>query len=287
METVIGLGKSGCLVAEQFAKYDQYKIYKIDVGLEGIKRTGYGDFPQDGIYSIPEQESAEAYEENCPDMEHFFKDVKGEVLFVVNGAEFISAASLRVLESLKKIKCSISILYIRPDMKYISEINQMNQRVTFNVLQEYTRSGVFERIFLIDMPTIEAFMEDVPLSEYHERIYGLVSSAFHMINVYGHIDSVSDTFFPPHEAARISTIGVSNSEDEVELFFPLDEMDEIRYYYAINKNTLQSDGKLLKKIKEQIERETHEETKASYGIYSTDYEQDYLYVLAYSLEIQK
>ena len=33
MDTIIGLGKSGCAIAVKFAEYPQYKIYKIDVGL--------------------------------------------------------------------------------------------------------------------------------------------------------------------------------------------------------------------------------------------------------------
>jgi len=279
METVIGLGETGCRIADQFADYEQYKIYKVGVGLKGLKKNG--------IYSLPEYNDPEKYEQECPSFKNFFKDVQGEILFVVNGAEYISGASLRILETLKSTKCKVNILYIRPDVGYIPEKNEMNERVVFNVLQEYARSGVFERIFLVDMSTIESFLDDVPLSEYHSKVYQLISSTLHMINVYSHIDSVSDTFSPPHEAARISTIGISNSEDEVKLFFPLDNADEIRYYYAINEDKLKSDGKLLKKIKEQIKEQTSEEIKASYGVYSTDYEQDYLYVLAHSLEIQK
>jgi len=279
MNNIVGLGKTGCSIADQFADYDQYKIYKIGVGLKGLKKNG--------VYTLPQYDDPEKYEEECPNFKNFFKHVEGEVLFVVNGAEFVSATSLRILESLKSLKCAVSLLCIRPDVRYIPEKNQMNERAVFNVLQEYARSGVFERIFLVDMLTIESFLEDLPLTEYYNTIYQLISSTLHMINIYNHIDSVSDTFSPPHEAARISTIGISNSENEVKLFFPLDEMDEIRYYYAINKDKLQSDGKLLKKIKEQIKEETDEKVRASYGVYSTDYEQDYLYVLAHSLEIQK
>jgi hypothetical protein len=279
METIIGLGKTGCYIADQFADYEQYKIYKVGTGLKGLKKNG--------IYSLPACDDPEKYEQKCPSFKNFLKNVEGEILFVVNGAEFISATSLRILKALKELKCEINVLYIRPDVDYIPEKNEMNERVVCNVLQEYARSGVLERIFLVDMLTVESLLDDLPLSEYYSKIYQLISSTLHMINVYSHIDSVSDTFSPPHEAARISTIGISNSEDEVKLFFPLDNADEIRYYYAINEDKLKSDGKLLKKIKEQIKEQTSEEVKASYGVYSTDYEQDYLYVLAHSLEIQK
>ena len=32
---IIGLGKAGCSIADQFTQYPQYEIYKIDVGLAG------------------------------------------------------------------------------------------------------------------------------------------------------------------------------------------------------------------------------------------------------------
>ena len=30
MKAVVGLGQAGCNIADQFAKYPQYRIYKID-----------------------------------------------------------------------------------------------------------------------------------------------------------------------------------------------------------------------------------------------------------------
>ena len=36
MDAVIGLGAAGCNIADQFAKHPQYKVYKIDVGLESL-----------------------------------------------------------------------------------------------------------------------------------------------------------------------------------------------------------------------------------------------------------
>ncbi len=35
---IIGLGNAGCAIADKFAQYPQYDIYKIDVGLKGYKK---------------------------------------------------------------------------------------------------------------------------------------------------------------------------------------------------------------------------------------------------------
>ena len=41
METIIGLGKTGCAIADHFALYEQYNIYKIGLGLKGLKKNGF------------------------------------------------------------------------------------------------------------------------------------------------------------------------------------------------------------------------------------------------------
>ena len=40
MDTIIGLGSAGCNIADRFSTYKQYEIYKIDVGLKGLKKNG-------------------------------------------------------------------------------------------------------------------------------------------------------------------------------------------------------------------------------------------------------
>ena len=44
MDTIIGLGKAGCSIADKFFQYPQYKIYNIDSNLENGSRC----------YSFPE-----------------------------------------------------------------------------------------------------------------------------------------------------------------------------------------------------------------------------------------
>ena len=288
MDTVIGLGEIGCNIADEFGKYKEYEVYKIGVGLEAIKRTEYGDFPQKNLYSLPRQEGPEEYEESCPSLKEFFKGVKGEVLFVVSASEDISAASLRILQSVRYYTDKISVLYIRPDLEFLPEKKRMNSKVVFNVLQEYTRSGVFERIYLIDYASLEEHFENIPAIGYYEYLDNMLVSAFHMINVYNHATPVMSTFSKPHDFARLSTIGVLDFKTgKRKMFFSLDEVKELRYYYAINKKKLESDGSLVKKIKDQVRDALDDEIqKASYGIYATKYDEEYVYLIGYSQEIQ-
>jgi len=273
METVIGLGNAGCNIADKFSKYSQYKIYKIDTDIE---------VDRDNVYKMPRQEDPEKYEENCPNMSNFFKDVQGEVLFVIGGAGAISAASLRVLETIKH--CDINILYIRPEVELLPAASVSHEWATFNILQEYTRSGVFKRIYLVSNPEIERHLGNVSIIGYHERLNEMIVSTMHMINVYNHINPVTSTLAPPRNINRISTIGIMDIDDgEKKLFFPLDETEEIMYYYAINKSKLEEEGDLFKKIREQVKSDL----KVGYGIFATDYVKNYVYVVSHTSEIQR
>jgi len=291
MDTIIGLGQAGCNIADEFRKHSQYKIYKIDASDDSDQNdwswasydleSEVSVFERSGVCNILRQPGAEEYEKNCPTL-NFLKDIKGEVLFIVGGAGDISGASLSILEQLKH--CSISILYIRPDINALNLIKSRQEWVTFNVLQEYTRSGIFKRIYLIDNLQIEKHLENVPVIGYYDKLNNMIVSLLHMINVYDHIGSVIDTFSNPPQGCRISTIGFYDSElHENKLFYLLDNVKEIRYYYAINKKKLETDSDILKKVREQAESDI----KTSYGIFSTDYEEDYVYTIAHTSEIQR
>ena len=104
------------------------------------------------------------------------------------------------------------------------------------------------------------------------------------VNVYNNNKSVVDNFTQPEEIARISTIGISNLENEKKLFFLLDNIKEMKYYYAISRNKLETDGSLMKKITENIKMEN--DLKVSYGIFATDYPDDYVYCIVNSSFIQ-
>ena len=275
METIIGLGKGGCAIADRFTQYPQYEVYKMDVGLKRSPRT----------YGLKEAASPEEQEETLGSLKRFFKGVAGDVLFIVGGSGIASGASLRILEQIKN--CSLHILYIHSDPELLGETARLQQRVTFNVFQEYARSGIFERAILIDNSRLEDILGDVPIIGFYDRLNELIVPTMHMVNVLSHSNSVMDNISPPHQISRIVSYGLVNFETgEENLFFELDNVREKVYYYAINEEKLREQGDIHKRVIAQV-KENAKNTKTTYGIYPTQYDEDYVYCVAYSSIIQE
>ena len=275
METVIGLGEAGCKIADEFAKYPQYQTYKIDEGV-------YTGILDKNTFSIAKQKTHQQYELQTPDLRAFLGHLRGEVLFVLGGSGNISGCVLRVLEQIRH--CKINVLYIEPDVELLVGDKKLQERATYYILQEFARSALFERLYIVSNPQIEKILDNVPIIGYYDKLNELIVSTFHMINVYNNNKSVVDNFIEPEEIARISTIGISNLENEKKLFFLLDNIKEMKYYYAIRRNKIEPDGSLMKKITENIKMEN--DLKVSYGIFATDYPDDYVYCIVNSSFIQ-
>ena len=275
METIIGLGQAGIAIADRFAAYPQYEVYKMDVGLKRTPRT----------YGLKATATPEEQEESLGSLRRFFKGVEGDVLFVVGGCGTASGASLKILEQIKR--CKLHILYIYSDPDLLGETARLQQRVTFNVFQEYARSGVFEQIMLIDNSRLETMLGDVPIIGFYDKLNELVVPTMHMINVLRHSESVMDNISPPHTISRIVSYGLVDFDTgEENLFFSLDNVREKVYYYAINEKKLREQGDLHKRVIAQV-KENAKNTKTTYGIYPTQYDQDYVYCVAYSSIVQE
>lgn len=276
MSNIVGLGEMGSAVANEFKKYPPYTVYNIAVG---DKRT-YGKKTY-----IKEQKTAEKYEEKCPSLKNFLKNVKGDVLFIVDGAELVSATSLRILSHIKK--CNITVLYIKSDSNLLSKQGEMNEGLVRGVLQEYARSAVFEKMILVDIGIIANTLTGLTVKNYHTKVREAVVSTLHMIEVFSRTKPAFGSTKLPHEAARLITVGhMDMSTGKENMFFPLDYPREKCYYYAINEEKLETDSSLLDTINTQVANATHENVDVSYGIYSTQYEGDYIYVVSRSSAIQ-
>ena len=275
---IIGLGQAGCNIAECFKQYSQYKVFKIDTGLEKSK----------GVYAMEHQSSPEAYEDKFPNLRRtLLKGVKGQTLFITS-CGLVSGASLRLLEQIKN-SCEISVIYIKPDTDNLSKEKILQENLIHNVFQEYARSAIFKRLYLIDNVKMADIVGDVPVREYFNHINQLISATIHMINVFDKSEAVMSTLSEPTETARISTLGLVDYESgEEKMFFDLDMSREKRYYYAIPEEVLNSDGALVKKVKKQVKNNVeHDKMRTSYAIYSTNYETPYVYYISNSTLIQK
>jgi len=278
METIIGLGKAGCNIAEKMSSYPQYKVLRIDTD----HRKGKG------FKMIPRHSSHEEYEANCPSFGAFFRGLKGDCTLVVGGGGAISGISLRLLQSLKK-KCNqVSVLYIEPEIEVLSHKARLQERVVKGVLQEYARSGALERIYMVNNSAMSDILGDLPILEYHDKINELLSSTLHMINVFKNESAIMETLEEPVVTARISTFGIVDiTSGEEKLFYPLKMPREKIYYYAISRDRLESEKGLYKKIVGQLkDRIVDNEIRISYGIYPTEYQNDYVYSLVHATLVQ-
>ena len=276
MYTVIGIGGVGCKVAKCFSAYGQYSILCVDDAPTGWKEQ----------VLVPKQRRPEDYEESFKGLPKAKKDkIKDNVIVVLSGASLVSSISLRMLYQLRDK--SITVLCIRPEKDLMDVTKSAQERVIFSVLQEYTRSGLFERIYLTSNSEIDKLVEDASIKEYYPAINKMIASVFHMIMVFDHQEAVVSNFSEINEARRVCTLGILNIEDGSETkFFSCDNIMDTRLYYGISKDTLNSDKNLQRNIIKLIKDKNEELCKYSYGVYETQYNWDFCYAKYFSSKVQ-
>ena len=279
MDKVVGLGSAGVSIVGEFKKYPQYKGYCIDVGLDGLKKNGF--------YELQEQGSPEEYEKNCPSVKNFLKAATPDLTMVLSNTGHVSGASLAILEQVKDR--NIGVILINSDERRLTEYTRLVGRSTFGVMQEYARSGLFSEISLISNKAMEEVIGDVPVMGYYDCLNSLLVNTIHMINVFDHSEPVISDISTTPENYRISTYGISSleEEDQEKLFFPLDNIRQVRYYIAINKKQLEEDATLNKKIKQFLESTRETGIDVFYGVYATNYDQNFVYCKAYTNQVQE
>ena len=276
MTNILALGNAACNIVGSLSQYENYNIYKIQNEAEEDKNT----------YVLPQLETAEDYENlKCISKISFLKKIK-EVIFFVCGASKSSAFSLKLLESLHKRGVKIKVVYFQADMEFSGDEQVKQERVVRNILQEYARSGLFEDISLVSNKTLENFVDTINVFEYYKQINDIFCSSFHMIEVFKNTKPVMSTFSKLRESCRIKTIGVSTLSCEDRMFFPFNQEVEVLYYLGINEEKLRTQGNFFRELTENIRGRMTDETKAYFGIYPTQYENDYIYVEYFSPKIQ-
>tara|TARA_B100000131_G_C18106843_1_gene608183 strand:+ start:1245 stop:2078 length:834 start_codon:yes stop_codon:yes gene_type:complete len=271
---VIGLGRAGCKIAQKFSTYPQYSARCIDV-----ENEGYENF-----IKIEKQESHEAYESNYSNLNlHLSAE---PVLFVLSGAGQISGIALRLLEELKTRQ--VDVLYIKPSKDDMSDLSSMRDRVVSQVLQQYTRSGLINNFCLVSNESVEAVMPHISLKDYWGHINDTIVNTYHMISVFENTEPLLTTYSDKPVTAKISTIGVVNYENfEEKSFYDL-QMPRVKiYYFGINNSFLEENKTLLHDVRSSVREQASENTNACFSIYSTSYENNYVYSKHYATMVQE
>ena len=109
-----------------------------------------------------------------------------------------------------------------------------------------------------------------------------------MIDVFKNTKPITSTFKKPKDSSKITTIGISSLEDvEDKLFFPFNQEVDVIYYYGINEKKLKTEENLFRKIADKVKSKITNQRKVSFGIFSTQYEHDYIYAEYFSPKIQE
>lgn len=281
MDKVIGLGRLGCAIAEELTAYPEYRIYKIDAETKERGSLTLGNL---GDMSDFENDL------DIDEIEIYLRSIKDkdQVLLIVEGGDPISGAVLKILQTVAH--ATLNVLYIAPDRQMISETQKRDDKIAFNVLQEYARSGLFAHIFLVNKAQVEDLAGEVPVSEYEKTLSYFVAYVVAMINFFNHTNPILANKIQPQEISRIATYGVSSLEDEgqgVNLLFPLSEPTDIHFFYGVPKEDLEGDASLVKRIKQHVRNHKTDEVSSSFSVYETTLDSLIVLCVAYSSRVQE
>jgi hypothetical protein len=279
MYNLVGLGKTGCNVVRRLEKEGKYACFYIDKNLKTKKNH----------LCLPEASSPEEYELFSPQkLKNFAKKIEDNLTLLLAGDNLVSGAALSFLEKAKNNNINLSIICFSPELSVLGEKKVLQERVTRNILQEYARSGLFDQIMLVSNNNLEAITGDTTVMSYYNDLNETFAKMYHMINVFKNSDSVSNTFSKKNEISRICTLGqIDLTTGEEKALFPFKETREVVYYFGINKEKLQTEKNLFRKLTDLVKNKKEEYGKVSFGIYPTSYEHDVGYVEYFSSQIQE
>ena len=270
---IVGLGNAGYEICKLFSEKGR-AAFSIDTN-------------KDASFVFPEVKTIEEAESYAPKLD-VVKNQLGddELLFVLSGGGIISGASLAILEQFREKK--ISILYIQPDDSFLNSISKKREKVVRSILQEFARSGLFEKIYLVSNKALANLIPDISIDTYFTKINEKIVNMWELYQYYSNVNPIMGNIEQPSVIDRIVSFGFYGLNDEKEgAFFNLENIREKHFYFALSRTTLQDTGKVLQSVIEKLERAKDTETvEISHAFFDSGYEVDNVYVLYYTNHIQ-
>ena len=263
---LIGLGTAGTNIVKKFS--DNHKKITIDAGSE-----------------IPEFSSPEEFEQKLPSLKKLLKFKEDECYFIVCGAEKVASATLRLLETIKDKK--INIVYVYPEEILLSPQQKKTNKVIYNVLQEYTRSGLFDSMWLFSNETISNIIPSVTMDNMWEKINEAIANSIQNIVFYRNQRPTVGSHHDQREISRILTVEYGSLEkNEKKLYFPLDNITETCYINIVSDEEMKNNRELLSQFKQKIIQDQDNKITSSFTVFKSDYDQSFYYAIHFTHFLQ-
>ena len=263
---LIGLGSAGCGIVEKFN--NSHKKITIDAGSE-----------------IPEFLSPEEYEEKLPSLKKFLKFKEEECFFFVCGAGKIASASLRLLETIKDKK--INIVYIYPEEILLSPQQKRANKVIFNVLQEYTRCGLMNSMWLFSNEMIAEAIPSITMDNMWDKINEAIVNSIENVLYHRSETPFIGSHHEQREISRIMSIEYGDlKSDEKKIYFPLDNITESCYINIVGKKEMKENKNLLNTLKQRVINDQENKTTSSFTVFKSEYDQSFYYAIHFTHFLQ-
>ena len=278
MISLIGIGEAGCNVVSLFEDHKEYNCFLFSEGRGNTKYTR----------DLARVAKAEDCEEKAPKLSSYktLEAVQDRVQVFVCGSSFSANYTLAILEQIKDKK--IDIFYIKPDTDLLIGEVKLQERAIFGILQEYTRSGLFNSFTILSNPAIEKTIGEIPIKKYFDTINKNIYYAVHYLNVFDHTEPLVGNLSKPSEVQKIRTVGIITVDKLGEQwYYKMQEDRDVAYYLCIASNRLETDGKLHSKVVQSLKSKPRNAFKnVTYAIYESPYESDFGFCVAHTNFIQ-
>ena len=263
---VIGIGQAGCNIVSNFSK--SHKKIMIDSDL----------FPSTC-------KTTEDYENKCPSLKKELNFRAKECWVILCGSGKVAGATLRILEKIKNKK--INVLYVYPDPDMSTPLQLKRNKVVFNVLQQYTRSGMLNTFNIVSNRQALQIAGEGPISSVYRSVNETIANIVETIEYFKTQTPVLGNIAETKEISRIRTFGIGFLEKNQEkMLFLLDNPTEISYIYSISEEELEERTDLLSIIKQKVVNDRSSNIISSFSIFSSPYNKSFYYSIKCTHYIQ-
>ena len=110
-----------------------------------------------------------------------------------------------------------------------------------------------------------------------------------MVNYFNHTEPVVGKKSVPLSVCRICTFGITSLDvdSDAQNFFPMQDVQDVHYYYGIPAYELDEDNSLMRQIRTQTKKLSEDGVNTSYSVYSTTFQERIVISVSHSKTIQE